>query len=78
MENKDTRLLEFLQRIQRVQGEIKELQADVREIYAEAKGEGYDPKVMKQIIRLYEMTSHDRAENEFLRQQYKQLVGIEE
>jgi uncharacterized protein (UPF0335 family) len=78
MENKDTRLVEFLQRIQRVQGEIKELQADVREIYAEAKGEGYDPKVMKQIIRLYEMTSHDRAENEFLRQQYKQLVGIEE
>lgn len=78
MENKDTRLVEFLQRIQRVQGEIKELQADVREIYAEAKGEGYDPKVMKQIIRLYEMTSHDRAENEYLRQQYKQLVGIEE
>jgi hypothetical protein len=33
---------------------------------------------MKQIIRLYEMTSHDRAENEFLRQQYKQLDGIEE
>lgn len=78
MENKDTRLVGFLQRIQRVQGEIKELQVDVREIYAEAKGEGYDPKVMKQIIRLYEMTSHDRAENEFLRQQYKQLVGIEE
>lgn len=78
MENKDTRLVEFLQRIQRVQGEIKELQADVREIYAEAKGAGYDPKVMKQIIRLYEMTSHDRAETEYLRQQYKQLVGIEE
>lgn len=78
MENKDTRLVEFLQRIQRVQEEIKELQADVREIYAEAKCSGYDPKVMKQIIRLYEMTSHDRAENEYLRQQYKQLVGIEE
>ena len=58
--------------------EKKELSADIREIFAEAKGNGYDVKVMRQILRLRKMTPADRAEAEYLRDEYKKLLGIAE
>ena len=73
-----TRLNAFIERIERLEEEKKELGADIREIYAEAKGQGFDTKVMRQIIKLRKMDPADRAENEFLRDEYKKLVGISE
>ena len=58
--------------------EKKGLLADIREIYAEAKGQGFDTKVMRQIIQLRKLDPADRAEREFLREEYKKLVGIEQ
>ena len=71
-------LNKFIDRIERLEKEKKELLADIREIYAEAKGQGFDTKVMRQIIKLRKMDPADRAENEFLRDEYKKLVGIKE
>lgn len=71
------KLATFIERIERIQEEVRELQVDIREIYAEAKGDGFDPKVMRQIIRLRKMTPADRAENEFLRDEYKKHLGLE-
>lgn len=68
----------FIERIERLEEEKSELLADIREIYAEAKGAGFDTKVMRQIIKLRKMDPADRAENEFLRDEYKKLVGIKE
>lgn len=68
----------FIDRIERLEQEKSDLQADIREIYAEAKGQGFDVKVMRQIIKLRKMDPADRAENEFLRDEYKKLVGIAE
>ena len=68
----------YIERIERLEEERKELGADVREIFAEAKGNGFDTKVMRQILRLRKMTPADRAEAEFLRDRYKKLLGIEE
>lgn len=68
----------FIERIERLEEEKAELKADIREIYAEAKGQGFDIKVMRQIIKLRKMDPADRAENEFLRDEYKKLVGIAE
>lgn len=68
----------FIDRIERLEEEKRELAADIREIYAEAKGQGFDVKVMRQIIKLRKMDPADRAENEFLRDEYKKLVGISE
>ena len=72
------RFTTFIDRIERLEEEKKELLADIREIYAEAKGQGFDTKVMRQIIKLRKMDPADRAENEFLRDEYKKLVGISE
>lgn len=69
---------QFIERIERLEEEKAGLQADIREIYAEAKGQGFDIKVMRQIIKLRKMDPADRAENEFLRDEYKKLVGISE
>lgn len=81
MENNEQtqgQLNKFIDRIERLEEEKKELLADIREVYAEAKGQGFETKVMRQIIKLRKMDPADRAENEFLRDEYKKLVGIEE
>lgn len=72
------KLTQFIDRIERLEQEKSDLQADIREVYAEAKGQGFDTKVMRQIIKLRKMDPADRAENEFLRDEYKKLVGISE
>ncbi len=69
-------LSSYIERIERLEEERRELGADIREIYAEAKGNGFDAKVMRQIIRLRKMDPADRAETEFLRDEYKKLLGI--
>lgn len=68
----------FIERIERLEQEKSETLADIREVYAEAKGQGFDTKVMRQIIKLRKMTPSDQAETEFLRDQYKRLAGIAE
>lgn len=68
----------FIDRIERLEEEKSNLLADIREVYAEAKGQGFDPKVMRQVIRLRKMDPADRAETEFLRDEYKKLIGIAE
>lgn len=72
------RFTSFIDRVERLEEEKKKITADINEVYKEAKGEGYDPKVMKQIIALRKLTPSDRAECEFLRDEYKRLVGIED
>ena len=67
----------YFDRIENIEEEIKALRADLREIYAEAKGNGYDPKVMRQVLRLRKMTPADRAETEFLLESYKAAVGMD-
>ena len=68
----------FIERIERLEEEKSNLLADIRDVYAEAKGQGFDPKVMRQVIRLRKMDPADRAETEFLRDEYKKLIGIAE
>ena len=68
----------FIDRIERLEEEKQELSADIREVYAEAKGAGFDVKVMRQVLRLRKMDPADRAETEFLRDEYKKLLGMAE
>lgn len=74
----DNRLMTFIERIERVNLEIAELQADVREIFSEAKGNGYSVKAIREILKLRKMTEADRVENEFLRDEYKKKAGLED
>jgi len=71
------RLRSFLERIERLEEEKAGLTADIREIYAEAKGSGFDTKVMRQIVRLRKMDSADRQEQEALLDVYRRAIGLE-
>ena len=81
-ENKTTsdagKLNTFIDRIERLEEEKRELATDIREVFAEAKGAGFDVKVMRQVLRLRKMDPTDRAETEFLRDEYKKLLGMTE
>lgn len=70
-------LRSIIERVERLEEERKELGADVREIYAEAKGNGYDPKIIRMIIRLRKMNQSDRAEQEALLDTYMSAIGME-
>lgn len=71
------RLRSFLERIERLEEEKAGLTADIREVYAEAKGSGFDSKVMRQIVRLRKMDSADRQEQEALLDVYRRAIGLE-
>ncbi|MBI4184519.1 MAG: DUF2312 domain-containing protein [Proteobacteria bacterium] len=70
------RLRSFIDRIERLEEEKAALSADVREIYAEAKGAGFDTKIMRQILRLRRMEAAARREQEELLSLYKGALGM--
>ena len=71
------RLRQFIERIERLEEEKAALAAEVREIYAEAKSVGFDPKVMRQIVKLRKMDTADQQELEALIDVYKHALGME-
>ena len=70
------RLRSFIERIERLEEEKGALTADIREVYAEAKGNGFDPKIMRQIVRLRKMRPDDRKEMEYVLETYKAALGL--
>lgn len=69
------RLKSFVERIERLEEERKNLGADIREIYSEAKGGGFDAKIIRQVVKLRKMGKADREEQEALLQVYLDAVG---
>ena len=63
-------LRSLIERIERLEEEKAALAEDIREVYAEAKGNGFDIKVMRQIVRLRKMDSNDRSELEAILETY--------
>ena len=72
----DSRLISLIERIERLEAEKKDLQTDIRDIFAEAKSEGYDTKAMRVVIKLRKMDAADRDEQEFLVNEYKRLCDM--
>ena len=69
-------LRSYIERIERREDEKAALAADIREIYSEAKGNGFDVKIMRQIIRLRKLDREDRQEQEELLQLYQHAIGM--
>lgn len=69
-------LRSFVERVERLEDEKTELTAQIREVLAEAKGEGFDTKTMRQIIRMRRMKREDLAEQEALLDLYRQALGM--
>ena len=70
------RLMSFIERVERLEEEKAALMEDIKEIYAEAKGSGFDVKVLRQVVRIRKMDSADRAEQEALLDLYLDAVGM--
>src|ERR1700722_8114161 len=70
------RLKSFIERIERLEEEKKTLASDIKEVYAEAKGTGFDTKIIRQLIRLRKMDKDDLNEQETLIDIYKRAIGM--
>ena len=71
------RLRAFVERIERLEQEKADLLVDIREVYAEAKGAGFDTKVLRQIVRLRKMDETDRTEMEEILSVYKRALEMD-
>lgn len=72
----DDRLRLLIERVERLEEEKKGIADDIRDVYAEAKAVGYDPKIMRQIVRLRKMDTDDRREMEMILDTYKAALGM--
>lgn len=66
----------FIERIERLEEEKKGIADDVRDVYAEAKSNGYDPKVMRLVVKLRAMEAQTRQEQDAVLETYRQALGI--
>ena len=66
----------FVERIERLEEEKKALSDDIRDVYAEAKGNGYDVKALRQVVRLRKQDKDERAEQEAILETYLQALGM--
>lgn len=69
-------LRSIVERIERLEEEKKAISDDVRDVYAEAKGNGYDVKALRTIIRMRKQDADERAEQEAVLDVYLQALGM--
>ena len=70
------RLRSLIERIERLEEEKAGIASDIRDIYAEAKGAGFDVKIMRTIIKLRKMNAADRDEQEILLDTYRKALDM--
>ena len=70
------RLRSFIERVERLEEDRANLNADIREVYSEAKSAGFDAKTMRQLIRLRKLEPAERQEQEHLLAVYRNAVGV--
>lgn len=66
----------FIEKVERLEEDKARIMEEIKEAFGEAKGTGFDPRVMKQIIRLRKMKEEDVVEQEELLDLYKQALGM--
>ena len=66
----------FVERVERLEEEKKATQDDIREVYAEAKGTGFDVAALRAIVRLRKIDADKRREQEAVLDTYKQAMGM--
>ncbi len=69
-------LRQFIERYERLEAEKKDIADHQKEVMAEAKGRGYDTKVMRKVITLRKREPDDRAEEEAVLEMYKEALGM--
>lgn len=72
----DGRLRLLIERVERLEEEKKGIADDIRDVYLEAKAVGYDPTIMREIVRLRKMKPDDRSERDMILETYKSALGM--
>lgn len=70
------RLTSFIERLERLEDEKRDTADQIKDVFAEAKGEGFDIKTMRQVLKLRRLKPHDRSEQEELLEVYKAALGM--
>jgi uncharacterized protein (UPF0335 family) len=73
---KDDRLKSLIERVERLEEEKNNLLTDIKEVFSEAKGLGYDPKIMRKVLIIRKMDVDERLEQEALLDIYRNALGI--
>jgi uncharacterized protein (UPF0335 family) len=66
----------FIERIERLEEEKKNIAEDIKEVFAEAKNNGFDVKIMREVIKLRKMESNELEEQEYLLDTYRRALGM--
>ena len=69
-------LTKFIERIERLEEEKRALMADIQDVYAEAKASGFEPKIMRQVVRLRAMDHDLLSEQDALLDTYRDALGL--
>lgn len=69
-------LSSLIERVERLEEEKKALADDIRDVYAEAKGNGFDPKIMRIVVRLRKQDADERKEQEAVLETYMHALGM--
>ena len=75
-QSKDDRLKSLIERVERLEEEKNNLLTDIKEVFSEAKGLGYDPKIMRKVLIIRKMDIDERLEQEALLDTYRNALGI--
>ncbi|MCS0501593.1 DUF2312 domain-containing protein [Ancylobacter mangrovi] len=66
----------FIERIERLEEEKKAIADDIKDVFAEAKGTGFDPKALKEILKIRKQDADQRAEHDAIVDLYLQALGM--
>lgn len=66
----------FIERIERLEEEKKGIADDVKDVFAELKANGFDPKIVRQVVKLRKMETHARQEQDALLETYRNALGL--
>ena len=69
-------LTQYIERIERLEEEKRALMADIKDVYAEAKVTGFEPKIMRQIVRMRSMDRDLLSEQDALLDTYRDAIGL--
>ncbi|CAL7959202.1 conserved hypothetical protein [Alphaproteobacteria bacterium] len=77
MSIENTKLQQYIERIERLEEEKRDICTNIKDIYAEAKSSGFEPKIMRILLKLRKMKKHEIDEQETLLETYKNAIGMD-
>lgn len=69
-------LRSIIERIERLEGEKADIAADIKDVYGEAKSQGFDTKILRTVIRLRKLAANERMEIDEITALYRAAVGV--